>query len=284
MNLECVALDEDASIVTAPGAALLPSDRGSKMSSVHSSGNRRSGSRNQGPIRIGLVLDEPIRLAGLTSIFDQPAVDSDVQLLPVIGSIKELLSIADLRYVVVDLHSTSSDLRDLGTIRRARPDIRLIVIGPEGNDELVLDAICVGARAYLDHTAGPKTVRQAIEVVTEGSIWAPRKLLSRLIDRLLESSGASAPVFTPKQKTPQLTEREGQVLELIMKANSNREIALKLGIEERTVRAHLARLMRKAGVDNRIKLSMSARSLFQMPQKPAGRTDNSGRGSRSLTR
>jgi len=284
MYFECVALDDAVSIVTALGPALLPWDGGSKMSSVHSPGNRGSGSRNQGPIRIGLVLDEPIRLAGLTSIFDQPAVDSDVQLLPVIGSIKELLSDADLRYVVVDLHSSSSDLRDLETIRRARPDIRLIVIGPEGDDELVLDAICVGARAYLDHTAGPKTVRRAIEVFTEGSIWAPRKLLSRLIDRLLESSGARAPVFTHKQKPPQLTEREGQVLELIMKANSNREIALKLGIEERTVRAHLARLMRKAGVDNRIKLSMSARSLFQIPQKSAARTDSSGRGRRPLTK
>ena len=165
---------------------------------------------------------------------------------------KELLAKATLKYLVVDMHSSASGLKALEAIRRARPDIRLIVIGPEGNDELVLKSIIAGARAYLGLSAGTETVRSAIEVVTDGSIWAPRRLLSRLIDRLLKT-----PEPNLVEVAPQLTIRERQVLELILKARSNREIASQLGIEERTVRAHLARLMRKAGVDNRIKLSMS---------------------------
>jgi ATP/maltotriose-dependent transcriptional regulator MalT len=56
-----------------------------------------------------------------------------------------------------------------------------------------------------------------------------------------------------------------------MTARSNREIAAALRIEERTVRAHLGRLMRKAGVDNRIKLSMAAPGLFQLPKGKIGR-------------
>jgi len=234
--------------------------------------------RNPGPIRIGLVADEPIRLAGLASIFDQPARQSHAQLLPVTGSIPELLAEAALEYLVVDLHSSSSRLKALEAIRRARPDIRLIVIGPEGNEELAMKSIITGARAYLDPNAGPATVRKAIEVVTEGFIWAPRGLLSKLVDRLLKDSGGSA-----KAAIPELTARERQVLELIMMARSNREIASELGIEERTVRAHLGRLMRKAGVDNRIKLSMSARSLFQLPQKTGSRMGAAGRARRIVT-
>ena len=69
--------------------------------------------------------------------------------------------------------------------------MRLIVIGPEGNDELVMDSIIAGARGYLDLKAGPEMVRQAIEVVTERLIWAPRRLLSKLIDRLLKVSDTS---------------------------------------------------------------------------------------------
>jgi DNA-binding NarL/FixJ family response regulator len=92
----------------------------------------------------------------------------------------------------------------------------------------------------------------AVEVVADGSTWAPRRILSKVIDRL-----SGAPEYAPRAPVPRLTAREGQVLELILKARSNREIAEQLGIEERTVRAHLGRLMRKAGVDNRIKLSMS---------------------------
>ncbi len=220
--------------------------------------------RTSAPIRIGLVAEEPLRLAGLASIFDQPAGPNCAQLIPVTGTISELLEGHDLHYLVVDLHGSHSRLRTLDHIRRLRPDIRLIVIGPEEDEELVFSAIIGGARAYLDLGAPPAMVRKAIEVVTEGSIWAPRRLLSMLIDRLLSSS-------TPRRATPppKLTARERQVLELIMKARSNREIAKALGIEERTVRAHLGRLMHKAGVDNRIKLSMAAPTLFMLPQGKA---------------
>jgi len=215
-----------------------------------------SSTRIAGAIRIGVVSDEPIRLAGMTSIFDQPGQEGRPQLQPVPGALDELLTRKSLEYLVLDLHSSSVGLDALDTIRRVRPDLRLIVIGPEGNDELVLDSIVAGARAYLDLTAAPETVFRAIEVVTEGSIWAPRKLLSRLIDRLLKPSDSSF-----AEMAGNLTARERQVLELIMMARSNREIAAQLGIEERTVKAHVGRLMRKAGADNRIKLSMSALSL-----------------------
>jgi DNA-binding NarL/FixJ family response regulator len=207
--------------------------------------------RNVDPIHIGLVSDEPIRLEGLISVFEQKSRQGKPPLVPVSGTIEALLARPTLEYLVVDLHSSSGGLEMLEAIRRARPSLRLIVIGPEGNDELVLDSIIAGARAYLGLTAGPDTVRLAIEVVTGGSIWAPRRLLSKLIDRLLKVPDSSL-----ANSGPHLTDRESQVLELILQARSNREIARHLGIEERTVKAHVGRLMRKAGADNRIELSM----------------------------
>jgi DNA-binding NarL/FixJ family response regulator len=144
----------------------------------------------------------------------------------------------------------------LEKIRRARPAIRLIVIGPEGNDELVMESIILGARGYLDSAADPQMVRQAIEFATSGSIWAPRRLLSKLIDRLL-----AVPDTSLTNGPPHLTAREHQVLDLILLACSNREIARQLGIEERTVKAYVGSLMRKTGSDNRIELSMRALNL-----------------------
>jgi DNA-binding NarL/FixJ family response regulator len=226
-----------------------------------------SGAAQVGPIRIGLVADEPIRVAGLASIFELPAEEGKQQLLPVIGSTAELLAGTAPEYLVIDLNS-STGFEAMETIHRARPEIRLIVIGPQGDEELVMNSIVAGARAYLDPTAGPEIVRHAIQVVTEGSIWAPRRLLSKLIDRLIDRL-----VKTPDTglgPSPTLTVRERQVLELIMTAHSNREIAAALGIEERTVKAYVGRLMRKTGADNRIKLSMSAMHLSIFPQdRPA---------------
>ena len=212
-------------------------------------------SSKHGPdtIRIGVAADEPIRVAGLASVFDQPGQETKAQLAPVIASLPELLAQNDIEYIVVDLHSAPDAFEALKTIVRERPDVRSIVIGPEGDDELVLNAIIAGARGYLGESAGPELVRTAIEVVTSGSIWAPRRLLCRVIDRLLKAPGTAQGVGNKE-----LTMREHQVLELIMGAHSTREIASRLGIEQRTVKAYVGRLMRKSGADNRIKLSMSA--------------------------
>lgn len=207
------------------------------------------------PIRIGILAAEPIRVAGLGSIFDLPEQSAQAQLIPVVGTLDELIADPEIDYIVIDLHLSHDSLEPLEAVRKARPAIRLIVIGPEGNDELIMNAIIAGARAYLGRSSGPKVIREALEVVTSGSIWAPRPLLSRLIDRLLQAAPPAPAVPRPK-----LTPREEQVLKLIMNAQSTREIARHLGIEQRTVKAYVARLMTKAGVDNRVKLSTSALS------------------------
>ena len=203
-------------------------------------------------IRIGVLQGEPIRLAGLSTVFEEPPELGKPRLLPVVGSLEELLADVDLFYMVVDFNSAAEGLTTLETVKRSRPGIRQIVIGPENNDELVLEAITAGARAFLDSSADPHTVRMAIDIVVSGSIWAPRRLLSRLIDRLLGVPGGGG------QAVLQLTARERQVLDLILLAQSNREIARQLGIEERTVKAHVGRLMRKTGAENRIELSIRA--------------------------
>jgi DNA-binding NarL/FixJ family response regulator len=218
---------------------------------------------SRGAIQIGLVSDEPIWIEGIAAIFDQRPQEGHAQLTPVTGSIEELLAVPTLRYMVVDLNASSNSLKTLAAIRSVRPDIRPIVIGPK-DEELVIDAIVAGARAYLDSAAVPETVLQAIQVVVSGSIWAPRQLLSRLIDRLL-----SVPNSSPVDAGPRLTSRERQVLDLILAAHSNREIGRQLGIEERTVKAHVGRLLRKTGADNRIELSIRALNRSLPPQDGA---------------
>jgi DNA-binding NarL/FixJ family response regulator len=212
----------------------------------------KSRSTSSCPIKIGILAIEPIRAASIVSIFDPPEHPGRERLVPVIGTLPELTGASDIEYIVVELQSSMDNLEILETVRLTRPDVRLIVIGPDGDDELVFNAIIAGARAYLGLSAGPELVRQAIAVVTSGSIWAPRQLLSHLIDRL-----SNVPLATYATPGFQLTPREEQVLKLVLSANSTREIARQLGIEQRTVKAHVLTLMRKTGADNRVKLSVS---------------------------
>ena len=208
---------------------------------------------NPEPIRIGVVANEPMRLEGLTSIFENHVRPGEPPLLPVIGTLEDHLEDGSIEYVLIDWSSSTKKLGVLEGIRRKRPNLRMVVIGPDSNEQVMMDTIIAGARAYLDMGAGPRLVREALDVVISGSIWAPRKLLSKLIDRLL--SGEDASVTSPR---PHLTAREEQVLQLLLLARSNREIAEELGIEERTVKAHVGKLMRKIGAENRIELSMRA--------------------------
>jgi DNA-binding NarL/FixJ family response regulator len=228
--------------------------------------------RSPATVRVGLVTDEPIRLEGLVSIFEQQ-IQKGSRFLPVTGTVDELLNLPDLDCLIVGRSSSFGGLEILQKIRRVRPAIRQIVIGPMGNDELIQQSIIAGARAYLDLAAGPEVVLKAIEEVMTGDIWAPRRVLSRLIDRLLTISESNFP-----ESTPHLTDREQEVLDQILLAQSNREIADHLGIEERTVKAHVGRLMRKTGAENRIELSMRALNDPQMPGlSGAGRRDGDRR-------
>lgn len=208
--------------------------------------------RNPVPIRVGVVASEPMRLEGLISIFDSNPRSETNPLVAVVAPLEEHLDNTAIEYLIIDWDS-SRRLGILEGIRRKRPNLRMVVIGPENSDQIVMDTIIAGARAYLDLGAGPRMVRQALDVVIAGSIWAPRKLLSKLIDRLLSGDETNL-----TSNRPRLTSREEQVLQLLLLARSNREIALELGIEERTVKAHVGKLMRKVGAENRIELSMRA--------------------------
>jgi DNA-binding NarL/FixJ family response regulator len=187
---------------------------------------------------------------GLVSVFDQPVLSGKTPLIPVVCSIKELLTGLTLDYLILDLHESGSNSHSIHAILRARPGTRLLVIGPPGNDDLAMEVISAGARAYLDLNSEIDIVRHAIDEVISGNICAPRRVLCKIIDRLLKVSDSSL-----TNAPPQLTLREKQVIELILLARSNREIARNLGISTQTVTAYVGRLMRKTGTDNRINLA-----------------------------
>jgi DNA-binding NarL/FixJ family response regulator len=198
-------------------------------------------------LRVALLEPEPIRVQGFVTLFqDHPRIEF------VVLELAQFLADQEFTMALVGLHGDRLTLPLVGTIHGLRPDVRLIVMGPEADDESILQAISSGAKAYLEASATPLQVEQAIEIVNQGSIWAPRRVLSIFVDRATRPTRSAAPAAA------QFTARETEVLKLLVAARSNREIARTLGIEERTVKAHVAKLMRKVGVENRIALSIYA--------------------------
>jgi DNA-binding NarL/FixJ family response regulator len=200
------------------------------------------------PIRIGLVDFEPLRIAGLREIL---ASRPDFQVSAT--NLASALENPEFDLVLFLAQRRLESYALLGRLKMKRPEMKAIVIAPEGDDETIMNAIAAGAKGWLEERASPEQVLQAVDVVLSGSIWAPRKVLSQLVDRAL--GRGKAPL---QSKYPRFTTREAEVLHQLVLARSNREIARALSIREQTVKSYIARLMKKVGVDNRTALSLQA--------------------------
>jgi DNA-binding NarL/FixJ family response regulator len=204
----------------------------------------------QGTLRIGLLDFEPLRVAGFESVFGEI---KDVE--TVTTTFAEALADPTLDMVLLGLQNPLDSFETLARLKAQRPKLKLIVMGAQTDEEIIISAIAAGAKGYLEETVTPDQVTHCIAVVESGSIWAPRKVLSKFVDRMLHATERRV-----LRHNFTFTEREQEVLRLLVAARSNREIALSLGIEERTVKAYVGRLMRKVGVENRIALSIHAAS------------------------
>jgi DNA-binding NarL/FixJ family response regulator len=199
-------------------------------------------------ISIAVVESDPLRFIGLRSLFDSEA---DLELTT--ATVVELADNRDVDLILLGSRGGQNLFDVMASLKAVRPDLRIIVTGSGADDETILKALAAGAKGYVDEAASPAEFVQAIRVVNQGSVWAPRRVMSIFIDRVTSSPGRIFPAGRVS-----FTDREKEVLELLVAGRSNREIGSVLGIEERTVKAHVAKLMRKVGVQNRIALSVHA--------------------------
>jgi len=199
-------------------------------------------------IRIAVVESDPLRFVGFRALFDsEPDFELVAAALPDIGVLQGI----DL--VLLSSRAGQNLFDVMASLKATRPDLKIIVTGAGMDEETILKAIASGAKGYVDEAASPAEFVQALRIVQQGSVWAPRRVLSMFIERVSSNPGR---IFPAGRVT--FTDREKEVLEMLVAGRSNKEIGAALGIEERTVKAHVAKLMRKVGVQNRIALSVHA--------------------------
>jgi len=129
------------------------------------------------------------------------------------------------------------------SIRREFPDARLIVLTTYDGDEDIYRSLQAGAKGYLLKDVFFEELETAIRTVHAGSRCIPAAIAGRLAERMTGS---------------ELTGREMEVLELIVRGQSNKEIAMSLGISEATVKSHINNLLSKLGVTDRTQAATTA--------------------------
>jgi len=208
----------------------------------------KSPSPKKTPIRIAVVESDPLRFIGFRALLDG---EPDLELHAVTAA--EIATRSEIDLILLGSRGSQNLFDLMAGLKATRPDLRILVTGMGADDETILKALAAGAKGYVDEAAAPAEFPQAIRIVHQGSVWAPRRVLSMFIERVTSSPGRIFPAGRVV-----FTDREKEVLELLVAGRSNKEIGAVLGIEERTVKAHVAKLMRKVGVQNRIALSVHA--------------------------
>ncbi len=207
-------------------------------------------------IRLVVADDQDLVRTGLVMILGaQPGIDvvgeaaDGIQAIEVATRLRPDVLLADIRMPGLDGIEV--------TRRLAGPDVAdpmaVVVITTFDLDEYVLGALRAGARGFLLKDAGPDLLVQAVHAAANGdALIAPnvtRRLLATLVDHAPQ---------TVKQPVDPLTDREEEVLALLARGRTNAEIAAELFIGLSTVKSHIASLMAKLGVRNRVEIAMWA--------------------------
>ncbi len=152
---------------------------------------------------------------------------------------------APLDLVLVDLAMPGTPWRDvLPAMREAAPDLPLVVLSASEERRDIEDALKLGAAGYIPKSSSTKVMLKALNLVLDGGVYLPPEILNEYRAAAPTEGAAAA-------EGPGLTPRQTDVLRLMGKGLSNKEIAHELNVSEGTVKLHVTAILRALGVGNR---------------------------------
>lgn len=211
-------------------------------------------------MRILIVDDHALVRRGMHYVVKEGFPDADVVEADSAASALELLQGGQaIDLSLVDVRMPDLDgLELLRAIKADHPDMPVIMLSTYDNAPYVKRALADGAAGYLLKDATPEDLSQAINVAMSGSgnVLSPRVIQNLFEEH--EAAGREHASSNGRRGEYNLTQREHDILALLAEGRANREIAQRLYLSEKTVKAHLAAIFRKLGVTNRTQAAMMA--------------------------
>lgn len=142
------------------------------------------------------------------------------------------------------------DLLMIQRVRAAAPEMRILLLGKVKDEREFLQCVRAGISGYLLHDASSDEVLEGVRAVCAGEAVCPGALCTALF-RYVENEAASMECVSPRRRLG-LTRREQQLVPLIAKGLTNKEIANHFSLSEQTVKNHLYRMKHKIGAEDRL--------------------------------
>ncbi len=144
--------------------------------------------------------------------------------------------------ILMDLRMPEIDgLTAIKKLQATQPEIAVVILTTYNEDDQMVRGLKAGARGYLLKDTGRETLFNAIRAAARGEMLLNPEVIAKLL----------AHAAAPETEELSLTEREQEVLAAVARGDRSKEIGVKLGITERTVKAHLTNIYNKLGVDSR---------------------------------
>jgi len=140
-------------------------------------------------------------------------------------------------------------------IRGSNKDVKVIILTSHNDEKEVLNSLRAGANAYCSKEINPQRLIEVVQSVADGAAW-----FDPSIAHIVLKATTSSPVFDNENnsKDYDLTARESQILKLMTEGYSNMEIAQILVISINTTKAHVANILQKLEVDDRLQAALKA--------------------------
>lgn len=140
-------------------------------------------------------------------------------------------------------------------IRSSNKDVKIIILTSHNDEKEVLNSLKAGANAYCSKEINPKRLIEVVRSVADGAAW-----FDPSIAHIVLKASANSPSFdtSDNRKDYDLTSREAQILKLMTEGYSNMEIAQILVISINTTKAHVANILQKLEVDDRLQAALKA--------------------------
>lgn len=207
-------------------------------------------------IRVVLADDQAVVRGGLRMILES---EQDIEVSAEAGDGRQTLDLVrelDPDIVLMDIRMPILD--GIGATRRlvsSGSRSRVLMLTTYGLDENVYDALKAGAAGFLVKTTSPAQLVHAVRVVAAGEALLAPDLTRRLIDRFVTGLRPNTPATAELEA---LSPREREVLLLVAGGMSNAEIAAKLFVSDGTVKTHVARILSKLNLRDRVQVVVYA--------------------------
>jgi len=207
-------------------------------------------------VRVVLADDHPLFREGvantLADLGDFEVVGQGASATDAVNLVQNLLP--DL--VLLDISMPGSGIEAARRINLTCPVVKIVMLTVSEQDDDVMAALKAGARGYVLKGVGGEELVRVLHAIYNGDSYVSPSLAARLLAEMQPSGSAH------EQDPSDLTAREEQILRLVARGLSNREVGQELQLQEKTVKHYMTNILQKLQVRNRVEATLVARERF----------------------